>query len=305
MDTVLLILGIWTLMQTYFVPQRGGHRRILIAYCRHQNKEYSTSDALGETLPGLLGGSGLLPSPAENSPVNEERLQPGEARELELMSGSDSPFALHSTLDSVESLYIETTALNAFKLANLGGVRILWTNNISRHLLLSKHAQKHYLELFAIPCALQGGAERVFRDIGISGDLMDEILASYSNLFNPRKCSFLHRYAGSLVGLRFWCWCLYCSSRRMRDREIKKLGARPSRSNMEAEVRLRDSTYPRYDPALKSLMEADPSWWDQTEFENLWPRLVALDAHLATAKPWNFWVIFRDRRDTVQFWTFL
>lgn len=61
-----------------------------------------------------------------------------------------------------------------------------------------------------------------------------------------------------------------------------------------------------FDPFLRELAEEEAcSWWDQGTFENLWARIVALDLCLDEARPWSFWVLLRDRRNTVQYWTFL
>lgn len=288
-------------MQSYFVPPRGNNRRVLLAYCLSNGKDYSETLPLNENLSDLLGKSGLLRGIPENRVVRKD--EPSEhTSSRESSNRATLPFSLHSSLDSVESLSIKASKLNAFKLSTFAAVQILWTNNISRHLLLSKHTQKYYLELFVLPCALQGGAQSVLQDIGVPGDLIDEIQESYANLFNPGHPSFLHRHAGTFICLRLWCWCLHCSSRRLRDREIRKLKAKTHGGKKSPS---RELIRPAYDPVLKSLMERDPSDWDQLEFNYLWPRIVALESHLQEARPWSFWVIFRDRRDTVQYWTFL
>ncbi|KAL6408716.1 hypothetical protein AUP68_07662 [Ilyonectria robusta] len=303
-DTVLLILGSWTLMQSYFIPQRGEPRRILLAYCWNNDKEYLETSGLEETLTGLLTKSGLLPNPREN--VNPEHITTKGSLIMKITGDesalSSSRCALHPSLGSVESLEIAATTLNAFKLGNLGAVRILWTNNLSRHMLLSNHAKKFYLELFAIPSALQDGPDSALKYTGISSDLMDEICQSYANLFNPKVSSRSHTYLGRLFGAKFWCWCLPCSSRRLMNNQLRKL---KSNSPVPGDIKLTDLTRPKFDPALKDLMSKNARGWDQTEFEYLWPRIVILDAHLSGSKPWSFWVIFRDRRDSVQFWTFL
>jgi hypothetical protein len=296
-DTVLLILGSWALMHSYFVPRRGEPRRILLAYCWNDNKEYSETLGLEETLPSLLRKSGLLPN--HNERVNIELHRKTKDSEPAI---SSSRFTLHPAIGSVESLEIAATTLNAFQLATLGAVRILWTNNLSRHMLLSKHTKKFYLELFAIPSALQGGPDTVLKYTGINSDLMEEVCQSYANLFNPKRPGRWHRYLGTPLGIRFWCWCISCSSTRLMDSQFKKL---KSTSPVPVDIKLTDSTRPRYDPALKYWLNKRARGWDQTEFENLWPRIVALDAHLSGSKPWSFSVIFRDRRDSVQFWTFL
>ncbi|ORY04372.1 hypothetical protein BCR34DRAFT_572745 [Clohesyomyces aquaticus] len=289
-DTVLLIIGTWTLMHNYFSPQRGDSRRILAAFCVNTGKQFDEDLALGCPLSGLLQGSGLLPGPHESGYTNGPG-QKGSGVNI------DTRFGLHPAVGAVESLEISPSTLNAFKLANLGAVRILWTNNLSRHMLLSRNAKQYYLELFAIPSALSSpGPGRMLSQVGISGDLQDEIYLSYAPLFNPRIPSWSHRYIGALICLRHWCWCLSCSSRRLASRQLRVLRSHAEKS---------DSSLPRYDPLLKNLMQEEPKIWDQIEFGYLWPRIVALDAHLAGSKPWSFWVIFRDRRDSVQFWTFL
>ena len=60
-----------------------------------------------------------------------------------------------------------------------------------------------------------------------------------------------------------------------------------------------------YDPLLVELMSSEPSDWTPDMFPHLWARIVILEEHLEEAKPWSVWVLFRDRRDTLQFWTFL
>jgi len=300
-DTVLLILGSWTLMQSYFIPQRGEKRRILLAYCINHGRDFSEVVALAQTLPDLLGKSGLLPSPIESA-YSKEGATTFYVKDDDKDPYQNSQFSLHPSLGSIESLEIATTTLNAFKLVSLGAISILWTYNLSRHMLLSKHAKKHYLELFALPSALSEGPDKTLRDVGISGDLIEEIQLSYANLFNPKKAFFLHRYLGGLIGLKFWCWCLSCSSLRLRNRQFRQLKAE---SHAHGGIKLPDSARPRFDPELERLMKAKANRWEQTEFENLWPRIIALDAHLSGSRPWSFWVIFRDRRDSVQFWTFL
>jgi hypothetical protein len=302
-DTILLILGSWTLMQSYFIPQRGEPRRILLAYCWNNGEDYSELPGLQESLPNLLRKSGLLPNPHEMVNSKQDATdRRGERKTSDNFSPPSSSFALHPSPASVESLEISASTLNAFKLANLGAVRILWTNNLSRHMLLSNHAKKFYLELFAIPSALQNGPDEVLHHAGIPGDLMDEICQSYANLFNPRRTSRWHRYLGTPFGINLWCWCLSCSSNRLRNKQLKRL---KSTTPVPGNIKLTDSTRPKYDPTLRDLMYKAGKGWDQTEFENLWPRIVALDTHLSGSKPWSFWVIFRDRRDSVQFWTFL
>jgi hypothetical protein len=60
-----------------------------------------------------------------------------------------------------------------------------------------------------------------------------------------------------------------------------------------------------YDPLLVKLMSIEPSDWTSDMFPYLWSRIMILEEHLEEAKPWSVWVLFCDRRDTLQFWTFL
>jgi len=155
--------------------------------------------------------------------------------------------------------------------------------------------------VFSLPCALQGGAETVLAQVGIRTDLIDEIEASYANLFNPQTPSTVHRHLGAFTGLRYWCWCLGCACQRLRAQELRKMnGKKPS-----GQTRRQTGRVVRYDRVLQTLMESKATPWHRTEFRRLWPRILALEAHLQAARPWNFWVLFRDRRDTVQYWTFL
>ena len=224
------------------------------------------------------------------------------------MSGED----IHSSIGLVESLSLSPTRLNAERLATLGRVEFIWTANISRHLLLSRRGERHCLELFALPCALQSGVGNVnpFVKMGIlSAELVDEIDASYATLFHPFKASRVHRVLARSLGLRHWCWCLDCASYRLRRQVLAPLKmSRDKYRGGPARHHTATATCPfQFDARLEMLMQRDASqWqWDRTEFRELWPRILALDAYLEQTRPWSFWVIFRDQRDTVQYWTFL
>jgi len=289
-------------MRDYFTSQRGEPRGVLRAYCWNTDKEHSETLPLGEPLLNLVRMSGLLPN--SNETITSTRSKTSLASRNSETSEAKSPrereqVPLHPSLGSVESLSITAALLNAFKLAHLGAIHILWTSNLSRHMLLSNHAGKFYLEIFAMPSALGPGPDQVLKHTGIPGELMDEICQSYANLFNPILPSRWHTYLGVLLGARLWCWCLSCASRRLRNSELRKLKSTPFVPKGSSASR------PKLDPEVKVLMDQEALDWDQREFENLWPRIVALEVHLAQCKPWSFWVIFRDRRDSVQFWTFL
>lgn len=298
-ETVLLILGTWLLSQSYFVPTHQDQRRIVYAYCRSTDQDYSELTAFDQSIGALISKSGLLPNPGEGGGTSDDN-----ASSLQVVDDAEmsEAFPLHSYADLLESLSIDSKRLNATNLSTYSHVEIAWTQNISRHLLLSKRAESYYLEVFALPCALQGGAESVLSNMGIPTDLMDEIECSYATLFNPSSESRLHKTLAWVIGLHHWCRCLYCTAYRFRKHTLEKLKGirhRRRRSSLGTGYRM------AYDDQIRVLMERNPSQWNQTEFRNLWPRILVLDAHLQRARPWNFWVLFRDRRDTVQYWTFL
>lgn len=298
-ETVLLILGTWLLSQSYFVPTHQDQRRIVYAYCRTTDRDYSELNAFDESISTLISKSGLLPNPGEGGNASNDSVSSFQI--IDDAEISDA-FPLHSYANLLESLSIDSTRLNAINLSTYSHVEITWTQNISRHMLLSKRAESYYLEIFALPCALQGGAESVLSGVGISTDLIDEIECSYATLFNPSSESKLHKTLAWVIGLHHWCRCLYCTAYRFRKHTLgmlKGIKHRRRGSSLVAGYRM------TYDDQIRVLMERNSSQWNQTEFGNLWPRIQVLDAHLQRARPWNFWVLFRDRRDTVQYWTFL
>lgn len=302
-DTVLLILGIWLLSESYFVPAHQDQRRIVYAYCRSTNQAYSEAKAFEQSVGTLILRSGLLPNPGEGRRACDDDAA-DDVSSFQVIDDAEisESFPLHSHVNLLESLSIDSKRLNATNLSTYSHVEITWTQNISRHMLLSKRAESYYLEIFALPCALQGGADHVLSQMGISTDLIDEIECSYATLFNPSSESKLHKIMSWVVGLRHWCWCLHCKGRRFRKRTLETLKETKHRrrgSSLDTGYRV------IYDDQIRVLMERNASQWNQTEFSNLWPRILVLDAHLQKARPWNFWVLFRDRRDTVQYWTFL
>jgi hypothetical protein len=205
--------------------------------------------------------------------------------------------------DFSESLSIKAVRLNAFKLNLLGAVDILWTPNISRHMLLTKLHGRHVLELFSLPCVFTAITTP---QIGISAELTTEIEESYAMLFNAWPERPLHARIGAKFGIQRWCWCLPCSGYRYRefsDAACKRVAGAETRHRRNGQS---DFILSHYDPTVYELMR-NPSMkdWTPDDFPHLWLRIVRLEQHLQTARPWSIWVLFRDRRDTVQFWTFL
>lgn len=297
-STILIILGAWALMPQYFTPAAHGdrHRHIILAYCKmRRGIAPPTDDMFPMSLADLITGSGLLPHALESGPALGSLNRPAS---LDVQRPDE--FKLH-LLGDFESLSIDPKRLNAYRMVVIGGVRLRWTDNISRHLLLSEHGGIIYLELFALPCAIDRGAEYVLERVGIPISLAQDIKNSYANLFNPVSPTRLHRWFSSILAARYWCWCLGCSSHRLKVREFRELKAR-NNGGGRAGGHLRKVPF---DPLLEQLSKEKAVPWDPTEFPNLWPRLLTLEEHMNKSRPWSFWVLFRDNRDTLQYWTFL
>jgi hypothetical protein len=168
-------------------------------------------------------------------------------------------------------------------------------------MLLSQFGGSHVLEVFAIPSILEYGKESMAK-AGVPDAFVQEVLDSYAILFNPKNNFDPH---GPWVGWlrRPWCWCISCSSRRLRKAEFARLADYNTTSTELLIARLHDKS--EYDPFLKVAMSRPSRDWSPRIFPTLWPRIVAAESYLREAKPWNFWVLFRDRRDSLPFWTFL
>ncbi|ORY08583.1 hypothetical protein BCR34DRAFT_626161 [Clohesyomyces aquaticus] len=259
-DTVLYILGVWTMMLSSFVRLPNGIRKIAVAYMyRTQKREAdaATCSAYDESLAGLLHGK------------------------------------------------IKATRLNAFTLNVLGAVEISWTFNLSRHMLLSKHRGRYVLEMFALPCVF-AGTTLTSSAVGISAELTQEIQESYRILFNAWPANPLHVQLGRFLGIRKVCWCWSCSAYRYRGRTILKLKKTLADTAQQAKNGRQVAARDQFDPMLIVLMSGSAiSNWTYDLFPCLWSRITTLDEHLQVAKPWSIWILFRDRRDTLQFWTFL
>jgi hypothetical protein len=269
-------------------------------------------------LMSLLSGekttfdNGTSPRNIDSSPMRRSffgRL-PSSTSDAE-NSSSYIAYRTLDNIDAVESLSIKAKRLNAFTLKVLGAVEICWTHNISRHLLLSQRRGRSILELFALPCVFTSTS--IFsKAVGISSDFAQEIQESYCILFNAWPETPLHVKLGYVFGWRKICWCWACSSYRHRIHALENLKtiSAAQLSTLKAR-RLHgqgqgQAVKDEFDPRLIKLMEnPDPPDWTQELFPSLWPRIVALEEHLQRARPWSIWILFRDRRDTLQFWTFL
>jgi hypothetical protein len=337
-DTILYNIGVFTLLRTSFVtlPVFDGARKIALAYSVRAQANFGTpaSYPYEDTIAGLIVGSGVLPTAGQWEPPGSSQDEAARMKAaIQLMTmlktpggaaagaGTTSTGLAHSLqklghadgtasrtslrflddLDALESLQIEATRLNAYTLKVFGLVNIVWTNNISRHLLLRKKTGRFVLEVFTLPCAL-GATTFTSGRIGITREYTQEIEDSYGNLFNAWPRTPLHAKLGKFIYLRKLCWCWSCSACRYREQLIsdyRKISQQRVQSGKESV----SSHASEFDPRLIELMKTEPSDWTPEQFPLLWSRIMTLDEQ--AAKPWNIWILFRDRRDTLQFWTFL
>jgi hypothetical protein len=333
-DTVMYMLGVWSLMLSSFVHLPNGARGIDTAYRNYSGLRNSCNTIYKETPAGLIQRSGLLPSPrVSHQPQNvnrDDEILETARKLITLLSGPErsvsgsctpptysllkspsagepipqSQICALSETDSIESLVIKAKRLNAFTLNILGAVDIVWTHNVSRHMLFSrKYRGNNTLEIFALPCVFDS-ASLTSEAVGVSSELIQEIQESYSILFNAWSDPPLHARLG--IGLRRFCLCWSCSAYRYRKRMTTKLRKDSGRKSREGNKTLPNSKCSEFDPQLVALMNSGESTdWAYEIFPSLWPRIIALEEHLHEARPWSIWILFRDRRDTLQFYTFL
>ncbi|KAJ4290472.1 hypothetical protein N0V90_010689 [Kalmusia sp. IMI 367209] len=335
-DTVMYIMGTWAMLLSSFLQLPNGFRKVTTAYNIQTQVDGAKNEAYDESLAGLLQGSRLLPGPRSQSLPSDAGFEDDVVRTAmklvallsqsngshvnKLIRSPSSPsFLANSTLgmttsrisqhsldamDSLESLSIKAARLNAFTLNVLGAVQISWTHNISRHMLLSRHGGRHILEIFALPCALNA-TSLTSSAVGISSELAQEIQESYCILFNAWPESPLHAKLWRWLGIRRFCWCWSCSAHRYRTRVIYTYRKSSSTKSRAMKRTRKSDQHSEYDALLVELMNgAGASDWTQDLFPCLWSRIVELEEHLQAAKPWSIWILFRDRRDTLQFWTF-
>jgi hypothetical protein len=213
------------------------------------------------------------------------------------------PYVLLEDLNAQETQSIRAVRLNAFTLNVLSAVDILWTPNVSRHMLLTKVGGRVALELFSLPCAFDAITSPF---VGIPVELTQEIEESYALLFSAWSTVPWHAKLGKFVGIHKVCWCWSCSAARYRQRCItacKTLAPATSARKRKVSSNMQNGVF---DPTLEKLMKSQSMGdWTPDDFPTLWPRISRLEQHLQTSRPWSLSVLFRDRRDTMQFWTFL
>jgi hypothetical protein len=316
----------------------NGGRKVVVAYGMRAPAEGNQTEACDQNLAALVRGSCLLPAPGNAKMVGsaepEDEIVRTAMRLVALLSqasgwnaasnsmastpsssmllghsgstamGSVTADALEA-MDSLESLSIKATRLNAFTLNVLGAVQISWTHNISQHMRLSRQGGRHRLELFALPCAFNASS-LTSNAVGIPSELAQEIQESYCILFNAWPDQSWHVSYGRYIGIQKFCWCWSCSARRYRTQVIAKYRKEFHHASSRRMKRSRrGDQLSEYDSLLVELMDNESSDWTQDLFPCLWSRIMVLEEHLSSAKPWSIWILFRDRRDTLQFWTFL
>jgi hypothetical protein len=142
------------------------------------------------------------------------------------------------------------------------------------------------LRLFSRPSLLLSA-----RPHNTDDQLANEVAQTYAILFNaydglPPHTGLLN----ALLRRRKWCTCAPCSAQRLTTHVLETL---PLATSSPA------------DPAMQHMMGKPAQDWDPQTFEYLWPVIVKMHQFQRDSRPWNFWVLLKDRRDTVKFWTFL
>jgi hypothetical protein len=151
-----------------------------------------------------------------------------------------------------------------------GAIGIVWTHNISRHLLLSKRDGRHVLELFSLPCALNASSLKL---AGITTELAQEIRETYSVLFNAPHETPRHVKFGKVLRIGSLCWCCFCSMRRYRNHTIISYKAFGQHRTPGAK-RGQPAHSNEYDPLVVELMSSEPSDWTPDMFPHLWARIM-------------------------------
>jgi len=339
-DQVFCMLGAWLAMESYF--QEGSQRTRPIerttgddatqlkpaVECNLDELLYrcpavpcigkSDVHKLWQTSSSVKDTAGGTKTSDSNDAGAQNRQTSGALSEL-LPRGEFDP-----SLDLEESSYITVSDLNLYTLKTLAAVDVHWTTNMARHLLLSKSHGRTTVEVFSLPSTLSTAFPRA-----MSGSLVQEVASSYVRLFNidldvgsyiiisntmqPHNATILspHRSIAERMILRsLWCWCrkcAYCRASRQALTSLKREMCCPldGRHSVESgsEGGQGSPGFDLFDPAIWFYMGPSPKRdWKPETFPSLWPRIVALREYQDRAKPWNLRSLFRDRRDTANWW---
>ncbi|KAM5350196.1 hypothetical protein ACJ41O_006701 [Fusarium nematophilum] len=340
-DDVLCMIGTWLCMDSYF-RKKTGQRPIERVGAGVENPKPLVNCTLRELLnrcPAVpkVGGhplsmnadppngtptaqpahggtgedAGEAPNPAHDGPAT------GENGGVAPTTAQVDECAFEPFLDlEDESMRIEAKKLNICTLKMYAQVDIHWTKNMARHLLITRWAGRTTVEIFSLPSALAvpfpPGVDRAF---------VDEVKASYASLFYPDAESFKispntdqhvdeagHDYAhlissphcgplSRLCGRRFWCTCWNCQYHKTAVGALESL-----KKSMGCH---HPQTIPHqdlFDTEMLHDISRDAEDWTPEGFPVLWERIVALQGLQAKARPRSLLALFRDRRDTVQWW---
>ncbi|ORY09143.1 hypothetical protein BCR34DRAFT_603050 [Clohesyomyces aquaticus] len=327
-DLALNIIGTRLALLVYFENHPSGGRPIEAAY-RHRKKtatsgnasqsNHRDKDLLGCSIAELIGITGLVPSRRScmdslwevtnllnaddpRSRIMKLSLSNMGSKNLDgpgrLQFLSTSVNEIYAPLDLLESATIPAKDLNLYTLRKFAGVKIHWTNNVNRHMLLSKRLGRWVLECFAMPMLL---GQKL--PAGMEQKYMHEVQHTYPTLFRPLDPGKHVKGLNKLMQRKFWCWCKACSVRRVTLEAIEQLKKETAHTTQDENCC--EKKVSLFDPTLESEVGSKSKDWNPEVYECLWSRIVTLYEFQNNAKPWSFWVLFRDRRDTVQFWTFL
>jgi hypothetical protein len=275
-ESVMKAVGLWLGMPSYFDDTIQSFMPIVLGY------RPGHSLALTTNLRDLLSNNRLVPS------RSEARTALDDMQSNHPMSSEHIDELLHF----LEAPEFGREDLNAYSITFFTNASIYWTENICEHLTVTEKTGKKVLRLFCRPSILLSERPR-----GTDAKLRNEVVLSYHLLFHAydgKSNAHSDGYMNSLFRRSYWCGCPACSLARMRAQLLDSLP-----HGIAAPL----------DPALRRVIN-EPSKhenpkWDPTTFEYLWPTVLKLHAFQRDSRPWSFWVAFKDKRDTVRFWTFL
>jgi hypothetical protein len=327
-DHVMGILGRWTMLLDQFQPP-SGMRPLVTAY-QKQAPNTTPASTYGQTLSSLIQKSGILTSYgyfALSHPANMQSQVIKTAISLvkllsDLNSDTNNAAASSSTLQGnstmsssfasyvplidmdLERSSISSKSLNAYVLSTNAAVDISWTWDLSRHMILTPANGRHMLEVFAMPCIFNA-THCTAQTIGLPPNLAAEIKYSYAMLLNAWPRPPRHAQRLQFFGIRKICQCWSCAAFRYRNSMLKEY-KQWCNDNQRASKTTRGESLSLIDASIATLVKSQPLRdWDPAMFPQLWSRIERLHQHQLTAKPWSIWMLFRDRRDTLQYWTFL
>ncbi|KAF8537897.1 hypothetical protein BDD12DRAFT_845022 [Trichophaea hybrida] len=186
-----------------------------------------------------------------------------------------------------ESPGIARKDLNAYKLTKLGRIKIEWSTDITEHLTLKHEHEKTSLLLFSLPCILGQHSTFSLSTVGISNELQYEITLSYGLLFGR----FPNEHSRRWIPGKWMCNCIGC----------KVAGT------LEEAMIVIENTGQVLDPSLRRHcreMKSVCNVWVPSDFKHFWTRIHDLNQFLQERKPRTLVQLFKDRRDTLQYYTF-